>query len=47
MAIESRTDNEIVFSAANAVSHNASYIGAILSADRTEVFWMNETAPLP
>lgn len=47
MTIESRTPTEIVFAAANAVQHNAAYIGGILTADRETVIWENTTQPLP
>lgn len=47
MTIESRTPTEIVFAAAEAVQHNAAYIGGIVSNDRQVVYWVNDSQPLP
>jgi hypothetical protein len=47
MTIESRTDNEITFAAGEAAEHVPLYLGAILSADRSTVYWVNNTRPLP
>lgn len=47
MVIESRTENEIVFSAAREANLHEGYLGSILSNDRETIYWVNETKPLP
>lgn len=46
--ITSKTPSEMTLT--TGVSHNYTvprYLGAILSNDRTTVYWVNNTAPLP
>lgn len=48
MTIVERTDNEITFAVANEGQHSTAFsIGAILSNDREEVYWINTNRPLP
>lgn len=47
MHIVERTNNSIVFEADAESVHTACYIGAVLSNDREEVYWLNESRPLP
>lgn len=47
MSIVERTDNRIVFRASEEGAHGTGSIGAILSNDRSIVFWTNTTRPLP
>lgn len=47
MSMTRISDTEVQFIAASAVNHSAKSIGAILSADRSMVYWVNETNPLP
>lgn len=46
--IVSRTDTEMLMRQRTTISHGVdNYLGAILSADRQTVYWVNETRPLP
>lgn len=45
--IVSHSDASISFAASGASSHNALYLGCIVSADRSVVYWINESRPLP
>lgn len=47
--IEVVSDNELIASwrGTSAELPVASYLGAIVSNDRTEVLWVNNTSPLP
>lgn len=47
MTLREKTHFKLVFSANEASSHSASSIGAILSQNREEVYWVNDTNPLP
>lgn len=47
MQMVERTQTRVRFTAQNATAHAACYIGAILSADRETIYWVNETNPLP
>lgn len=45
--IVSYSDTSIRFVASGDSSHNALYLGCIVSADRSVVYWVNESRPLP
>lgn len=46
--ILSKTDNEMELRAKSISSHGgASYLGAIVSADKETIYWINNTRPLP
>ena len=48
MAIEAKEDDSISFRFSEAFSFaNPLYIGAIVSADRSQIYWVNNTEPLP
>ena len=47
MRIVERTATTITFSAAFDVNHGVISIGAILSGDRSDVYWQNNTRPIP
>lgn len=47
MRIEERSATAITFAAEEASDHSALSIGAIVSADRQTVYWINDTKPLP
>lgn len=46
--LDERTKNTMVLSQVRPGPHDfPSYLGAILSPDRTEVYWVNNSRPLP
>jgi len=46
--IQYKSDTEMILVPRQYGGHNsANYLGGIVSADRTEVFWENTTHPLP
>jgi hypothetical protein len=46
--ISQRSENEITMTTRAPYAHQLPfYLGAILSADRSTVYWMNESRPLP
>lgn len=47
MTISARSGSEVTFTAGISTDHGIGSIGAILSADRSLVYWMNNTRPLP
>ena len=47
MHIEERTEKQIIFAANVPDIHGQAYIGCILSEDRSIVYWVNDTKPLP
>lgn len=47
MIIVERTATTITFSASLSVNHGVISIGAILSRDRSDVYWQNNTRPIP
>lgn len=47
MTIAERSNNRLVMRAATPYNHEAASIGALLSNDRTIVYWVNDTNPIP
>lgn len=47
MYIVEQSDTRIVLRSPEAAVHNLSSLGALLSADRSIVYWTNTTNPLP
>lgn len=48
LAVNVVNKNEIQLTQSNEYYHSIqTYVGAIMSADRETVYWVNETAPLP
>ena len=46
--VESKTDNELVLALSVVSMPQApAYFGALLSNDRSTIYWLNETQPLP
>lgn len=46
--IENKTNTTIEFVSMEPLeTHGANYLGAIVSADRQTIYWINETMPLP
>lgn len=46
-SVVSKSENEIKLAAERSSSHEELYLGAIVSKDRTIVYWQNDSAPLP
>ena len=47
MEIVERSDTRIVVRSGTEVIHAQSSIGALVSSDRSVVYWVNDTNPLP
>lgn len=47
MTIAERSNTRLVMKAAAPYNHVAASIGALLSNDRTIVYWVNDTNPIP
>lgn len=47
LVLEEKSRDRMVFASTSGASMVAVYIGAILSSDLQEVYWLNETNPLP
>lgn len=47
MRLAERSPNRIVMRAERAWNHTTATIGALLSSDRSIVYWVNDTNPLP
>lgn len=46
--IVNKSDSEMVMKCENGTAHSVdNYLGGIVTADRQEVIWVNETQPLP
>lgn len=45
--ITARNESSITFKSPNAVAHSQLYLGGILTNDREEVLWVNDSQPLP
>lgn len=47
MRIEKRSANALTMAAEEEAEHSVLTIGAIVSADRQTVYWVNDTKPIP